>query len=534
MMPMASTGTCNAALSAMRMDSDGEAYRRDALVERLSDRVPRLPAGWQHVLSEAGIPPLRGVYQAALASMWSRPLTIITGPAGSGKTTLIRALAVLRQHFAPDEPLWATATTGKAADRMRQVLGPWVSDAERPRTIHRLLAETHNWPEVHRGGLEALGDGWLVLDEASMADVWLLGRVGIGLPKQRGHWIIVGDPHQLAPVGPGAPLINAVQILDKMVQEGVLWDAFNPVYRLDTVFRTDDNALRANAVALLAETEEERETYGFVVTPWESMHDAGLDEGVWYRVGATPTERLTHVMEWVAAQERAQRDWQIVTPRRADVAAINEAVRQRLIAPVANQDTEDPEERMRWVVGDRVMQIQNDYELGLMNGQQGVIQAVDAEHEMITAIFDETPVVVDPGYADTFWRWSWAVTVHKGQGSQWDAVAFVVNVTEADEVDEEEENEETQALRDSKRKREMSPWTKMAEKKDVVYTALTRAVKQCVIIGPEEPVAWLERVRRSKSEGQKRQTRLESLVRKTIMANKRRYERPPGGWVEVD
>lgn len=493
----------------------GLAWMEYAIRDMVTGRISApgsLPKGWDAVLGQCGIE-LSPSYQESLAVVWSRPLTILTGAAGTGKTTLIRALAILRNHYAPDDPLWLTATTAKAAQRIHEVLGQVISEQELPRTLHRLLAESGNWPNAVSGGLvNRVRNGWLVVDEASMADVWLLGRLAISLQGGQGHVVLVGDHHQLAPVGPGAPFDNLVRTFESLVTRGELWQDLSPVTTLTTVFRIQRDTVRANANALLGNKG---------VTTSFCWDNDGVEKnhGAFWIEGASPEERRKLAVLWAQQQEHDGTDWQIVTPRQKDAVAINAAI-SKIFSHVSELDAP-------FHIGDRIVQIVNDYVVGVVNGQQGKVIAIDPT--TITAFFSpDTMVKVDWDYAQTHWIHSWALTVHKAQGSQWVAVALVWGAAENDHQNAEilGSSEPSDAAN-----RQLL-WGQWKVPRNLVYTAFTRAQNHFTFIAPSDPTPFLEELRAQPEEATTRKTRLITLVSKRVHENPRKFSPSPAGLVD--
>lgn len=473
-----------------------------------------LPLGWDTVVATPGIT-WDTAYQRALTSMWDRPVTIVTGAAGTGKTTLIRALALLRQHFAPGVPLILTATTAKAAQRLGDVVRDILTPNDMPLTIHRLLAQAGQWPQAHPEGLrEAVGEGWLVVDEASMADVSLLGRVALAMQGVSGHLILVGDAHQLAPVGAGAPFGNLIHTLQSAIADASIAPDRSPVVELTTIFRTHQYPIHANAALLITESDDASSAWQWIQSPDPEAL------GVFWQDAPTPAARRDLSVAWAQEQQRQQRDWQILTPRRADANALNAA----LSAAFASDD----QVTRTWHLGDRVMQITNDYGLDLVNGQQGSITAMT--DTTITAQFSpyDTVVTVDPAYAASHWALAWAITIHKAQGSQWEATAVVWQA--ADSSDSPSDAEPAPGTK----RAVTSPWGRWRISKNLVYTAITRAQNHVMLIVPEDPAKFFDSLRQRPDEVQKRRTALPSLLRKAIGVRQRQLTAPPRGWVEDD
>lgn len=507
---------------------------RDMVTARTGTPAGSLPDGWETVLSAASLilPP---TYREALAALWTRPLTLLTGAAGSGKTTLLRALALLRRHYAPQKPLVLTATTAQAAQRLADVVADGISETERPRTLHRFLAETGQWPTTRRGGLATvLQDGWIIVDEASMADVWVLGRLALATVATASRIVLVGDPHQLAPVGPGAPFANLVRTLDALAAQGDLWRPLNPVVALHTIFRTNRDTIRANAQALLARPAPGDGAQNRQLAPFR------WDEASQWLAAPTPADRRAQAVAWARRQQEAGvTQWQIITPRKKDAQAINREL-SPVFAPLRVPDAP-------FQVGDRIMQTVNDYLLGLMNGQQGTVVGVDAGESTLTVrmAFEPQPLTVDWDYARTHWTPAWAITIHKAQGSQWPAVALVWNAADPDDPAEDDEDdlsppegpEETPASSrpsPAPHAPAHSAWGAWRVPRNLLYTAFTRAQRSFVFIAPDDPTPFLESLRQSPDDAESRNTRLASWITKTIRDNARQFGPPPGGFVDED
>ena len=191
---------------------------------------------------------------------------------------------------------------------------------------------------------------------------------------------------------------------------------------MSTIFRTPQNPIRANAALLITDPDEDSSPWSWVQSP------TGEAPGVFWQEAPTPAARRELAVAWAREPQRLQRDWHILTPRRADAEALTAALSAAL-AP-------DDQAGHPWHPRDRVMPIPNDYAIDLVNGQQGPIQAVT--ETTVTAQFRpyETVVTVDAVYAASHWALAWALTIHKAQGSQWDAADLSDAPSDADQASE--------------------------------------------------------------------------------------------------
>jgi len=340
-----------------------------------------------------------GQRQAVSKALTSKIL-IVTGGPGVGKTTIIRAiLTILRAKGVT--PLLA-APTGRAAKRLSETTGL------QAKTIHRLLEFDPKGGGFLRSKDLPLECDLLVLDEVSMVDVPLMASVLKAMPDPAAV-LIVGDVDQLPSVGPGqvlADLIGCAQL---------------PVARLTDIFRQAResriivNAHRVNRGAM------------------PEFEPPGGDSDFYFIEAADPEDAAAKVVKVVAERIPARfgldpiRDVQVLCPmNRGGVGAraLNLALQAALNPGRADQPTV---ERFGFTyrLGDKVMQIENNYDRETFNGDIGFISKIDCEEGELTVDIDGRPVVYPFGELDEVVL-AYANTIHKSQGSEYQAVVIPV------------------------------------------------------------------------------------------------------------
>ena len=322
---------------------------------------------------------------------------VITGGPGVGKTTLVNAiLEILR---ARTQNIALAAPTGRAAKRMREATGL------EAKTLHRLLEA-----DPARGGFKRheehqLDCELLVVDEVSMVDVPLLHSLLKAVPP-RAALILVGDVDQLPSVGPGQVLAD------------IIASAAVPVVRLTEVFR---QAAQSRII-----TNAHRINQGLMPEPG---HEPGSD---FHLVRCQePEDGVAKLLEIVARRIPARfgldpiRDVQVLCPmNRGGLGARSLNLElQRLLNPPGEVRVE----RFGWIFGpgDKVMQVVNDYDKEVFNGDLGLVKAIDSEAGELVVDFDGREVAYDFGELDELVL-AYATTVHKAQGSEYPAVVIPV------------------------------------------------------------------------------------------------------------
>jgi exodeoxyribonuclease V alpha subunit len=323
---------------------------------------------------------------------------VITGGPGVGKTTIVNA--ILRILAAKGVKLLLCAPTGRAAKRMTEATG------FEARTIHRLLEVDPKGGGFRRGGDDPLACDLLAVDEASMIDVPLMQALLKAIPDHAAL-LIVGDIDQLPSVGPG-------QVLASVIASGAV-----PVVRLTEVFR---QAAQSRII-----TSAHQINRG-------SMPDLSRSQGDsdFYFVPADEPDRaVARIVELVTTRIPQRfgldpiRDIQVLCPmNRGGVGArsLNVALQAAL-----NPAGERKVERFGWTFapGDKVMQIENDYDKAVYNGDIGSIDDVDPDAGALIARFDDRTVPYGFGELDTLVP-AYAVTIHKSQGSEYPAIVIPV------------------------------------------------------------------------------------------------------------
>lgn len=336
--------------------------------------------------------------EALRVALRSRVLVITGGP-GVGKTTLLNAiLAVLA---AKRVRLALCAPTGRAAKRMSEATG------REAKTIHRLLEVDARSGGFRRQESNPLDCDLLVVDEMSMVDVPLMHALMRAVPP-RAAVLLVGDVDQLPSVGPG-------RVLGDLIDSGSV-----PVVRLTEVFRQASasriivNAHRINAGEM------------------PELSPSGAESDFYFWEAGDPEQAARQLLQVVCDRIPARfgldpmRDVQVLCPMiRGALGArsLNAELQKRL-----NPGREPRLERYGWTFspGDRVMQVENDYDKDVYNGDLGFVRSIDPSLSLVTVDFDGRPVDYDAGDLDQLVL-AYATTIHKSQGSEYPAVVVPVS-----------------------------------------------------------------------------------------------------------
>ena len=334
----------------------------------------------------------REAVQRALASK----VLVITGGPGVGKTTLVNS--ILKIVIAKQVRVALCAPTGRATKRLSESTGL------EAKTIHRLLETNPRTGEFRRTEEHPLECDLLVIDEASMVDVPLMRSLLRAVPDEAGL-LIVGDVDQLPSVGPGQVLADIIAC------------DWIPVVRLTEVFR--------QAAGSRVITNAHRINHGQMP---ELTHDKALSD-FYFIEAAEPEDGVAKIIAVVRDRIPKAfgldpiRDIQVLCPmNRGGLGArsLNIELQKAL-----NPPGEDRVERFGWTFcpGDKVMQIENDYDREVYNGDLGIVQRIDQEEGELVAAFDGRDVSYSFGELDELVL-AYATTIHKSQGSEYPAVVI--------------------------------------------------------------------------------------------------------------
>lgn len=334
----------------------------------------------------------------AIGKALSSKVMVITGGPGVGKTTLVNA--ILRILAAKNVRILLCAPTGRAARRLSESTGL------EAKTIHRLLEISAKNGKFSRNEHNPLECDLLVLDETSMVDVALMCSLLRALPNSSSA-LFVGDIDQLPSVGPG-------QVLSDIIESGAI-----PVVRLVEVFRqAAQSRIITNAHLINQGRHPDLSNQGgesdFYFVPSDEPEDCAakilgmVKNRIPRRFGLDPV-----------------RDVQILCPmNRGKIGAI--ALNSELQAALNPNQSQRIEKFGRaFIQGDKIMQIENDYDKEVYNGDIGYISMIDLEGSEVAASFDGRAVTYSFDDLDSIVP-AYATTIHKSQGSEYPAVVIPV------------------------------------------------------------------------------------------------------------
>ena len=422
------------------------AMRLRELAKRAFPEPEDLEERIEQVSQESGI-----VYSAeqtqAIREAATSGLLLITGGPGTGKTTLLTGILSLLGNM--QLKCLVAAPTGRAAKRMAEVTG------EEASTIHRLLEAgiDQNTGKMYfaRDEDNPLKADAVIVDEMSMVDIRLMHHLLRAIPRGK-RLILVGDPDQLPPVGPGSPFGD-------MLRSGCL-----PAARLTEIFRQAQqslivmNAHRINR-GELPDLKNVKSDFFFM--------RRNSEEELTRLIRDLCTTRLPKNMGIPPEQI------QVLSPTRK--GGVGTVALNKLLQSALNPPSPDKQEHAygdyTFREGDRVMQIRNNYDIvwkksdgtaagtGIFNGDVGIIREIDRNKESVRVLYDDREAEYDFAQLGEL-EPAFAITVHKSQGSEYRAVI-------------------------------LTAWggSPYLLSRSVLYTAVTRAKELLIIAGREETIA---------------------------------------------
>ena len=366
---------------------------------------------------------------AAIGQAVKSKFMVLTGGPGTGKTTT--TLGIIAALESLGQSILLAAPTGRAAKRMSEATG------KEAKTIHRLLE--YNPAEGYgRNEENPLQGGVLIVDESSMIDVILMNSLMKAVPSHM-KVILVGDIDQLPSVGAG-------NVLRDIIDSDVV-----PVVRLTRIFR------QAQSSRII--TNAHKINQG--VFPDISN---GKDADFFFIKQEDPELAAKEIVNIVKnripkAYHYSTNDIQVLAPmQRSVVGATNlNIILQEAINPEGDSLSRGG---FKYRKGDRIMQIRNNYDKEVFNGDIGYVKEVNLEERTLTAIYEGRSVEYEDSELDEL-TLAYATTIHKSQGSEYPVVVIPLLMTHF-----------------------------VMLQRNLIYTGITRAKKICIIVGTTKALAY--------------------------------------------
>jgi len=372
----------------------------------------------------------------AVVKAASEKVMILTGGPGTGKTFSVRTIVTLWK--AMGRKIACAAPTGRAAKRLSEMTGL------EAKTIHRLLEFDPSKMGFKRDLDNPLECSAIVVDESSMVDLFLAHSLFKAIPEDC-QVLLVGDIDQLPSVGPG----NVLK--DLIASEKI------PVVRLTQVFR------QAASSAIIRTAHQINHGH---IPKLEPISMKATSDCLWHSGGTEAEHGVQTICELIEhyipkAGFNPATDVQVLCPMTRGLIGTRNLnkVLQQLINPPSEDKAELARGDSILRTGDRVMQLKNDYNKEVFNGDLGMVMGIDHTEKEVTIDFDGRDVVYD--YADlNEITLAWATSIHKSQGSEYPVVILPLY---------------TQHY--------------IMLSRNLFYTGLTRAKKLALIVGSEKAIA---------------------------------------------
>lgn len=373
--------------------------------------------------------------EAACALVKREQFSIVTGGAGTGKSTVVKE--IIQQESRPGLRISLAAPSGKAAKRLAEVTGMPAG------TIHRLLEPTKvkDGFVFARNARNLLDADLIVIDETSMVDLQIMADL-MDAVSPATKVVLVGDHYQLPPVGPGSPF------RDLLTSQAV------PAAELDIVKRQKDGLIIENAHRIkngqdIVIDNEHAKDFFFMRRKDEAAILAKIvdffSSDLLKARGADPL-----------------RDVQVISPLREKTLlsckSINAELQKKL-------NPRDPVPGCPFKVGDKVIQGRNDYENGIVNGDMGFVAAIDRGEKLIRVNFENPDRKVDLPLRGNNLDLAYAITIHKSQGSEWPIIVMPIHKCFGSRLPQ----------------------------RNLLYTATTRAKQLLIMIGNREEIPKIVR-----------------------------------------
>jgi len=385
---------------------------------------------YQHLRTQEGTIQLNDDQQRGILATLQYKISIITGGPGTGKTTLIKKLLEIADKNRISYKL--AAPTGRAAKRMSESTGHFAA------TIHRSLEFDPITMRFKHNEQNTIPAQLFIIDEASMIDIFLAHALLKAIPLHA-HLVLIGDIDQLPPVGAGnflrdliesnkIPCIKLTYIFRQAQYSLITLNAHRvnhgdfpttsiPTSKKDFLWIKEESP---ENVRVLLRTIYTKKLASMAIDPAKTMVLVPMNRGI---VG---THKLNQELQ------------EILNPQSRDTLRVGLA---------------------EFKAGDRIMQIRNNYEKMVFNGDIGFIHVINNQDRELTVHYGERPVVYRYNELDELVL-AYAITVHKSQGSEYDAVIIPIFVQH---------------------------FTLLA--RNLIYTAITRAKKLCILIGQTRAIA---------------------------------------------